>query len=44
MMDDEYFIDYEPTGEVPAGFTSGTVTLYPFEDGWRVLANSYLWS
>lgn len=44
MLDDEYYIDYEPTGEVPASFTSGTITLYPFEDGWRVLANSYLWS
>lgn len=44
MLDDEYFIDYEPTGEVPASFTSGTITLYPFENGWRVLANSCLWS
>ena len=41
VLDDEYCITYEPTGEVSADLTSGTITLYPFEDGWRVLANQY---
>ncbi|MBO6054178.1 MAG: hypothetical protein J6P31_01520 [Oscillospiraceae bacterium] len=36
-----YYVTYEPTGEAPANFQSGVVTLYPVGDGYYTMENHY---
>ena len=36
-----YYVTYEPTGEAPANFRSGVVTLNPVSDGYYTTENHY---